>query len=431
MSAPDLTLHPKVGSPAGTNFPGALVSSRVVPAAIGVLLALLLILLDFATWIELNIALAYSLPLVFAAASRRGRVLWALALLLVAATFVVYQAQAPLVRVLPVYHGGGWVAMGDPYLVDRCLAALTLLLTAAILQGWLFSLRAIELRDHAIEENNVRLARVNRELVRHKEEILRQNEELERRRRQAEAISSRKTQMLASISHDIRTPIQAISLMAEVMRRTAGAPAAEARFPAFAERLQSHALHVAELLSEVIDLASFEAGEVPLHCSDIRLDELLAEQGRYLAPLAEGKGLALRVEAAAAPLLLRTDKVKLERVIANLVSNAVKFTAQGSVTIASMRDGHGRACIRVADTGCGIRPENLERIFGDFCQEEQAAVQSGSGWGLGLAICRRLTALLGGELLVESQIGTGSTFTVALPASALVEASSCAAPSSA
>jgi signal transduction histidine kinase len=117
-------------------------------------------------------------------------------------------------------------------------------------------------------------------------------------------------------------------------------------------------------------------------------------------------------------VLLRTDKVKLGRVIGNLVSNAIKFTAQGTVTLASFVDGESRICIRVTDTGCGIAPENLERIFGDFCQGDEAAVQSGSGWGLGLSICRRLTTALGGELQVESQPGAGSTFTVVLPAGA-------------
>lgn len=396
----------------------ALITSRVLPAIAGVMLALLLMLLDFGTWIELNVAVAYSLPLVFAAASRRSRVLWTLAFVLITATFVVYQVQVPSAQVQPL-DDGGWASVHDPYLVDRALAALTILITATILQGWLYSLRAIEIRDRVIEENNLRLAKANEELMRHKAEITARNAELERRRRAVETISSRKTQMLASISHDIRTPIQSISLMAEIMRRTAQAPAAEASLPAFAQRLQAHALSVAELLSEVMDLASFDAGEVAVHYSEFALQELLTEQVQRLTPLAEDKGLALQLAPSSNPLLLRTDKVKLGRVIGNLVSNAIKFTAQGSVTLDSFIDDDRRVCVRVADTGCGIKPENLERIFGDFCQEDEAAVKSGSGWGLGLSICRRLTTALGGELLVDSEPGTGSTFRVVLPASAL------------
>lgn len=410
-------MHPQAVHPGGGNFQGTLIPARTGAAVIAVALALLLVLLDFATWIELNVAVAYSVPLVFAAGARRPRVLWGLALALVGFIFVVYQAQIPFARVPPADAAGSLLSTGDPYLVDRALAALTVLLTAGILQGWLLALRAVELRDAAIADNNSRLAEANRELTRQREEIARQNAELERRQRKVEAISSRKTQMLASISHDIRTPIHSISLMAEVIQRSAASPASAARVASFAQRLQSHALSVAELLTEVIDLASFDAGEVALHPSVFLLDELLREQQQRLAPLAEGKGLKLVVPAGGAALPVCTDKVKLGRIVANLVGNAVKFTSQGTVTLSSTVDPQGRVCVHVADTGCGIKPENLERIFGEFCQEQEAAVQSGSGWGLGLAICRRLTKLLGGELLVESRLGSGSTFTVALPAS--------------
>jgi signal transduction histidine kinase len=392
-----------------------LASSDFVPAAAGVALALFLVVLDSATWIELNVATVYSLPLVFIAASRRPRLLWALALSLVAATFVVYQMQLPSAQPIRRAADSGFVFRANPLLVDRSLAALTLLLTAAILHGWLFSLRTLAARDKALMENNERLASANRELLRHEEEITRQNAELEQRRTQAEATSRRKTQLLASISHDIRTPIHTMSLMAEVIRRSTRGAASEERLAASAHRLQSHALAVAELLSEVIDLASFDAGEVALHSSEFLLDGLLAELAQRMAPLAEAKGLKLAVLAAPVPLALRSDKVKLGRVLGNLVSNAVKFTAQGSVTLSYELDANEYVCIRVDDTGCGIQPAHLERIFGEFCQEDAAAVQSGSGWGLGLSICRRLTRLLGGELLVASQPGVGSTFTVVLP----------------
>ena len=406
------------GSQEGGRLAQVLVTSRVAPAVIGLMLAALLMLADLGTWIELNVAVAYSLPLVFVAASRRPRVLWALAVLLIAATFAVYRVQIFSARVQPL-DGGGWPSLHDPYLVDRALAAVTILLTAAILQGWLYSLRAIEMRDRVIEESNLHLAKANMELVRHKAEITAQNAELERRRRDVETISNRKTQILASISHDIRTPIQAISVMAEIMRRAAHAPAADSRLPAFARRLQAHALSVAELLAEVIDLASFDAGEVALHTSEFALQDLLVEQVQRLSPLAEDKGLKLELGPPGNAVLLRTDKVKLGRVIDNLVSNAVKFTAHGLVTLETSIDAGRGLCIRVADTGCGIKPENLGRIFGDFCQEAEAAVRSGSGWGLGLSICRRLTQALGGELLVESEPGRGSTFTVVLPLSVL------------
>ncbi|MBC5784706.1 HAMP domain-containing histidine kinase [Ramlibacter sp. USB13] len=390
-------------------------SPRAVSAAIGVVLMTVLVLVDFATWIELNIAVAYSIPLVFAAASRKPRILWSMTAFLVAVTFIVYRAQVPAVRAWPVESPGGFLGVGHPYLVDRILAAVTLLLTAAILQGWLFLLGAIEMRDLAIEQNNAHLQEVNRELRRHQEEIAQQNAELDRRRREAEDISRRKTQMLASISHDIRTPLQSISLVAEILRRTASDPSEVRRTSMLAQRLQSHALSVAELLSEVIDLASFEQGKAAVHESEFALGELLEEQVQRLAPQAESRGLLLQVAGESPSVRLRTDRAKLGRILANLVSNAIKFTDEGSVTLSFEVDAARRVRILVRDTGRGIHAENLPRIFGDFSQEDPAA-RTGSGWGLGLAICKRLTGLLGGELRVESEVGRGSTFAIVLPA---------------
>lgn len=391
-------------------------SPQVMAAAIGILLMTILVLVDSATWIELNIAVAYSIPLVFAAASRRPRILWSMTATLIAVTFIVYHAQIPSARALPPDGYAGFLRAGDPYLIDRCLAALTILLTATILQGWLFSLRTIEIRDLAIERTNVHLQEINRELRRQQAEIEQQNVELERRRREAEEISSRKTQMLAAISHDIRTPIQSISLVAETMRRTAADPSDALRTSMLAQRMQSHALAVAELLSEVIDLASFEQGKATVHESDFSLNELLEEQAQRLVPQAEARGLVLRVADGLPSVSLRTDRGKLGRILANLVNNAIKFTRQGSVTLAFQLDSSRRVHIQVQDTGCGIRPENLSGIFGDFSQEDPGDVRSGSGWGLGLAICKRLSGLLGGELQVDSEPGRGSTFEIVLPA---------------
>jgi signal transduction histidine kinase len=389
-------------------------------ATIGIVLMAILMLVDLATWIELNIAVAYSIPLVFAAASRKPRLLWSMTAALIAITFIVYHIQISSARAVPVEGYAGFLRAANPYFIDRCLAALTILLTAAILQGWLISLRAIELRDLAIEQNNLRLEEINLELRRQQAEIAQQNAELDRRRREAEEISSRKTQMLASISHDIRTPIQSISLVAEAMRRTAADPSDARRTSMLAHRLQSHALSVAELLSEVIDLASFEQGKATVHESEFSLNELIDEQAQRLAPQAEARGLLLDVTRPLPCVSLRTDRAKLGRILANLVNNAIKFTSRGSITLTFQVDGARRVHIQVQDTGCGIRAENLSSIFGDFSQEDPAANRRDGGWGLGLAICQRLAGLLGGELQVVSEPGRGSTFEIVLPARATI-----------
>ncbi|HET8745216.1 MAG TPA: HAMP domain-containing sensor histidine kinase [Ramlibacter sp.] len=410
------------GAPAPVASPKletALIHPGPMAATLAVLLAISLVLADFGTWIELNMAVVYSLPLVFAAASGSRRLLWTLACALTVVTFSVYVIQIPSVR-QPVQLTGGLARTVEPYLVDRALAALTILLTAAILHGWIHALRVIAARDHAIEEKNAQLEEANRQMTLQREAIVRQNLELQQRRDELEEISMRKTRMLAAISHDIRSPLQAITLAAEVIRRAAQTPALGQRIPVMAQRVQSQALSVVELLAEVMDMASFDSGLMAVHPAEFSLQELLAQVQQRLLPLADAKGLDLVLELSGQPLVLRTDKVKLGRILGNLVNNAIKFTAVGGVTLAARVTQEGTVCVSVKDTGCGIQPENIERIFGDFAQEDHAPAQGGSGWGLGLAISRRMSALLGAKLQVVSRPGAGSTFTVSLPPTTVV-----------
>ena len=374
---------------------------------LAVALAIVAVLFDWGTWIELNVSVLYSVPLVFAAAARRRRLLWTLAFVLICMTFAVYMAQAP-----------ERVSARQPYLLDRILSAISIVLSAGILDAWLRSLEIRERQGQAIKQQNARLEAINRELVAHEEEISRKNEELEHRRNEIEEISNRKTQMMASISHDIRSPIQAITLMAEVIRRTAERPDQAGKIPALAQRLKANATSVVDFLSEVIDVASFDTGRITINNSEFDLDELIALQRERVLPIAESKGLSLVTDPC--QLRLRTDRVKLGRIIGNLVGNAIKFTNMGSVTVSCGLMKNDGVFIQISDTGCGIKPTDLDRIFAEFAQVDQSVPQLGGGWGLGLAISRRLANLLGGEIKVQSQFDKGSAFTIFLPPSSLV-----------
>jgi signal transduction histidine kinase len=375
-------------------------------AAFAVALAGVEVMFDWATWIELNVSVLYSLPLVVAAAARRRRLLWILAFILICMTFAVYVSQIPAA-----------MASSRSYLLDRVLAALSILLSAGILDAWLRSLRVRDSQGQAIQAQNDRLGAINLELLAYKEEISRKNEELEAGRKEIEGISSRKTQMLASIAHDVRSPIQAITLMAELIRRTAEQPDQVGKIPAIARRLQANAISVADFLSEVIDLASFDTGSSKINKSEFSLRELISQQCERVLPIAESKGLDLVIGLC--DLRLCTDRVKLGRIIGNLISNAIKFTSTGGVTVDCGLTENESTFIRVSDTGSGIKPEDLGRIFAEFAQVDQSA-QLGSGWGLGLAISRRMVRLLGGDIEVQSQPEQGSVFTVSLPHSSLV-----------
>ena len=243
--------------------------------------------------------------------------------------------------------------------------------------------------------------------------------ELDARRREAEETSVRKTRFLAAISHDIRTPANAISLLAELIRRSASNPAMVAEIPELAEELHASAMALVGLLGDMLDLARFDTGRIDIQETEFSLGDLLAEEDRRLAPLARDKGLDLKVVPAARPLRVRADRIKLSRVIDNLIGNAVKFTEAGEIRLEAARLDDGRAQVRVTDTGIGIEARDLANIFDEFFQLRNPERDRTKGTGLGLAICRRLVDAMGGELTVHSEPGRGSTFAVTLPATAV------------
>ncbi len=373
-------------------------------AVLAVLLAAVEVFIDWSTWIQLNVSIVYALPLVLAAATRNRRLIWTLALLLISMTFAVYSAQIP----------AGLFQLHEALFINRVLAAVALIITAGLLHAWTLAVDAIEVQRRALKHQNERL-----ELAQKK--ITEKNQELDRRRGEAEEASRRKTQLLASVSHDIRTPVNSINLIAQLMQRTIEKCGLNSDVLGLAEDLHASAMSLTNLLSETLDLSSIDSGQVRLHESNFSLNELLLEECHRLRPLAQAKGLRLIAEPPAVPLWLRTDQVKLERVLANLVSNAIKFTETGSVTLQVEVTQTRGALIRVRDTGIGITPANLERIFDEFAQISNPQRDINKGWGLGLAICRRLIHLMGGNITVESDPNHGSVFTVCLPPSSLLE----------
>ena len=244
--------------------------------------------------------------------------------------------------------------------------------------------------------------------------------ELDIRRREAEEASVRKTRFLAAVSHDIRTPANAISLLAELIRRTATNPAMAADVPDLARELHGSAVSLVNLLSDVLDLARFDSDKVELQETEFSLTSLLEEERKQLLPLARQKGIEFDVELPPESLFLRADRIKLARILGNLIGNAIKFTETGQVRVGANRNGDGSLHLFVSDTGIGIAPEDLQHIFDEFFQLRNPERDRAKGSGLGLTICKRLVDAMGGKLLVESSPGKGSRFTVTLPAFSLV-----------
>jgi signal transduction histidine kinase len=241
--------------------------------------------------------------------------------------------------------------------------------------------------------------------------------ELETRRREAEEANVRKTRFLAAASHDIRTPANAISLLAELLRRTADSPSMAAEIPQLAEELRQSATSLVTLVSNVLDVTRFDTDKLELHETEFPLARLLEEESRQVLPLAQAKGLTLDVEPADESLWLRADRIKLGRVLGNLLGNAIKFSDKGGIRLATQRNSSDVA-ISVTDTGIGIAPEHQLHIFDEFWQLSDP--QRSKGSGLGLSISKRLVEAMGGTIAVTSEAGKGSTFTITLPADAII-----------
>ncbi len=265
---------------------------------------------------------------------------------------------------------------------------------------------------------------------------LRLRRRLEHRRRQAEEADERKTRFLAAAAHDIRTPASAISLLTGIVARSLiepGEPSPTARneMLEIVDELQTCANGLVTLVTELMEISRPDAGEKSLSVTTFEIGRLAKDEAALFQQTAQSKQLDLRVQAPASgeAIRLRTDRVKLGRILGNLIGNAVKFTPEGgSVTVTwsrvSKEASGGGISLTVADTGPGIPSESIDKIFDEYFQVRQyrqtGSVQAGGGVGpgvgLGLSICRRLAATLGIQLSVSSEIGKGSVFTLGIPA---------------
>lgn len=238
---------------------------------------------------------------------------------------------------------------------------------------------------------------------------------LEQAERLELAVTER-SRFFASMSHELRTPINAVIGYSQLLEDGVYGPLEDAQAAAL-QRVQRSAQHLLELVNDVLDISKIEAGKLDIIPQPVDLAELLQDTLTSVHIQASEKGLALELETPS-PLPITTDPARLRQILLNLLSNAVKFTEQGTVTVDAALAGPEADAwveIRVADTGRGISREDRERIFDEFEQVNGSAASGGTG--LGLAISRRIASLLGGEITLRSELGTGSTFTVRIPAS--------------
>ena len=239
-------------------------------------------------------------------------------------------------------------------------------------------------------------------------------EERKRAEQEAWAASQAKSEFLASMSHELRTPLNAIGGYAELLAMGVRGPlnAEQAQDIARIRRSQQHLL---TLINDVLNFAKVDAGQTEYRLTAVPVDEALRDTESMIAPQVLAKGLHYSYKGAGKFASVLADPEKLQQIVLNLLGNAVKFTEPGgSITLSSEFAGQ---CIeiKVADTGPGIPPEKLDRIFDPFVQAERRLNQPVQGVGLGLAISQDLAEAMAGKITVESEVGEGSTFTLSLP----------------
>ena len=272
------------------------------------------------------------------------------------------------------------------------------LIAVAILAYFVTSLRFVKI----LRENFIGL-------MRSRFEVTELAESLQRQKEVAEAASQSKSRFLAAASHDLRQPVHSLSLFAGALAQHPLPPQSDQ----LVKHLQTTIASLGAMFDALLNISKLDAGTVQTHCVPLQLARLLHQSCEGEAKIAHDKGIELLVDSPA--VWIQSDPSLLERIVRNLVSNAVQHTEQGRVAV-RVRTIAGKVVLRIADTGIGIPADKLDEVFDEFVQLHNPERDRNNGLGIGLAIVRRLTALLNIQLRLRSRVGRGTVFSLSLGA---------------
>jgi signal transduction histidine kinase len=247
-------------------------------------------------------------------------------------------------------------------------------------------------------------------------EQVRAREEIAAARAEAERANRAKSEFLAAMSHDLRTPLNAIGGFADLIAEGVYGPVNDAQRKAMA-RIRRAGNHLLTLINDILSFAKIEAGRVQLHITDVPVSDIVASAGTLIEVQAAKKGLSFAARPDTERVQVHADRERMTQILTNLLTNAVKFTDAGSITVGWRADDRA-VRIDVRDTGRGIPADQLASVFEPFVQAGRSAEEQQQGVGLGLAISRELARAMGGDLTVESAVAQGSTFTLRVPRAA-------------
>jgi signal transduction histidine kinase len=254
-------------------------------------------------------------------------------------------------------------------------------------------------------------------------ELKRVQEEVVRARDAAEQANRAKSTFLANMSHELRTPLNAIIGYSQMLQEDCDRDKYNHFGPDLLKIERSGHILLA-LINDILDLSKIEAGRMELHLEAFDVPGVLSDVQATVLPLALQQGNRLEVACGEEARQGYGDVAKFRQSLLNLVNNACKFTQNGTVAITAQKVHHGLQAVlevQVADSGIGIRPEHLGKLFQPFSQVDASATRKYAGTGLGLAISRKFCQMMGGDITVESELGYGSRFSIRIPAMAMVE----------